>query len=358
MQIVNRKYTIILVLIVIAMGTVSLLPLDLPYKTSSKAIIKPSFEWELLRDAEGTIASVYHNHENGLIESYGNTEFRRGDVMHFYLRSDLSDGDFVDAGDTIGYTYSNEEQMRLIELEGKLEVLQSQLGYYTAGQKPEDIEWAEKEVMLASQELETQQKLMARSERLMKDSVISTQQYEIDLNELRVKEMRKVLAEAKLKSLLAGDKPEQITLTQSQIAATRQQINQIKQRLNFLTLTTPVSGVLSSGKSFKKGNRLLRVIDNKRYIGVAPIKLDDKPYIEQDNDVYLVVNDFEKIKIGRVVAFNNEIKLLNGEPVVYVTIAFDETHDLLIPGNLVTIEVVGTSLNPRQYMIKTLQTSG
>lgn len=342
---------------VIAMASVSLLPLDIPYKTTTKAIIKPSFEWELLRDAEGTIASVYHNHENGLIESFGNTEFRRGDVMHFYLRNDLKDGNSVTAGDTIGYTYSNEEQMRLIELEGRIEVLKSQLEYYLAGQKPEDIEWAEKEVQLADQELETQKKLMTRSEQLMKDSVISTQQYEIDFNELRVKEMKKVLAESKLKSLLAGDKPEQILLTRSQIAATQQQINQIKKRLNYLTLTTPVSGILASSKSFQKGNRLLRIIDQNRYIGVAPIKLEDKSYISLGDIVYLVINDFEKKKVGKIIDFNNEIELLNGEPVVYLTIAFDEPHEMIIPGNLVSIEIIGDTLNPRQYMVKTFQTS-
>jgi len=358
MAIINKKYTIGLLLLLLVIGSVGLLPLDIPYTTRSKALVKPSYEWELLRDETGTLSSVFRNNENGLIESYGNTEFRRGDVINFFLNPGLKDGDFIEKGDTIGFTYSNEERMRLIELEGQLTILESELSYYTAGQKPEDIEWAQREVELANSVFETQQKLMARTEQLMRDSVISVQKYEIDQNELEVTRMKKVLAESRLKSLLAGDKPEQIFLVQSKIAATRLQITQIKERLSYLTITAPVSGELSSGKGYLQKDLLLRIINRDKFIGTAPVKLSDRSHFNVDDEVYLIAPGKTKKYIGRIIEFNNVIELMQGEPIIYITIAFDEPHDLLLPGNLIDIEIKGASLNPRQYFITSFQTPG
>jgi len=355
MPIINKKYTIILFLGLLVIGSVGLLPLDIPYTTRTKALVKPAYEWELLRDETGTLSSVFRNHENGLIESYGNTEFKRGDVINFFLKPGLKEGDLINKGDTIGFTYSNEERMRLIELEGQLSVLESELSYYTAGQKPEDIEWAQREVELANSVFETQQKLMARTEQLMKDSVISVQKFEIDQNELEVTRMRKVLAEARLTSLLAGDKPEQIALTRSKILATNLQIAQIKERLSYLTVTAPISGQLSSGKGYIQKDILLRIIDPDKFIGTAPIKLSDRSFISLGDEVYLIKPGASKKVIGRVIEFNNNIELMIGEPVVYMTIAFDEVNDLILPGNLVEIEIKGASLNPREYFVTSFQ---
>lgn len=358
MQIVKKKYTIGLVLFVIALGVIAFLPLDLPYKVKSVAVVRPALEWELGRNTEGSLSSLLRNNLTGSVESYGNTEFRRGDVMKFELNPTIEAGGFIQEGDTIGFLYSNEERMKLIQLLGELEVLESQLSYYKAGQKPEDIESAEREVLLAEQELATQRKLMNRSENLKKDSVISMQQYEIDQNELQVKEMNKNLAEAKLKSIMAGDKPEQIQLVQTQIAVAKQQISQVRERLDYLTVISPISGIVVLERKLIQEDILVRVLDTSSFIGIAPILLSDRDFIEPGSEVSIITKIFEKHSVGKVYDFNNVSEIINGEPAVYFTIQFEQSHPSLIPGNLIEIEVKGVTLNPRQYVDKTFNSPG
>lgn len=352
MNLVRKKYTIGLFLAVIVLGALSFVPWDLTYTIRTRALVKAHLEWEIFRNSEGSISSLLRNNLTGSISSYGNTEFRRGDVMKFELLPDLYEGGFIVKGDTIGYLYSNEEQMRLIEMKGELKILESRLKYDTAGEKPEEVERAEREVDLASQQLETQRKLMARTEMLMKDSVISVQQYEIDQNELKVKELQKTLAEANLRSIKAGDKPEQIELMKSRIKALNQQILQVEDRLEYMTLISPLSGMIVLERNFENQDMLLKVIDTSNYIGVAPLLLKDRESFTTGNKVNIITQLYEKTPCGYIKDFNNVSQIVDGQGVVFFTIQFDKTLPVLFHGNFIEIEVKGVSLKPIEYMAK------
>lgn len=350
MNLIRKKYTIGLFLAVLILGALSFVPWDLSYTIRTRALVKAQIEWEVFRNSEGSISSLLRNNLTGSISSYGNTEFRRGDVMEFKMMPDLHEGRFIVKGDTIGYLYSNEEQMRLIEMKGELKVLESRLKFDAAGEKPEEIEKAEREVDLAIQELETQRKLMSRTEMLMKDSVISVQQYEIDQNELKVKELQKTLAEAKLRSVKAGDKPEQIELMKSRIQALSQQIKQVENRLEYMTLISPISGMIVLERNFDNQDMLLKVIDTSNYIGVAPLLLKDREYIMEGDKVNMITQLYEKTPCGFIKDFNNVSQIVDGQGVVFFTIQFDKSLPILFPGNFIEIEVKGVSLKPIEYM--------
>lgn len=358
MDLVRKKYTIGLFLAVIILGGLAFVPWDLTYSVRTRAVVKAKVEWEIFRNSEGSISSLLRNNLTGSISSYGNTEFRRGDVMKFEMLPGLYEGGYVEKGDTIGYLYSNDEQMRLIEMKGELKVLESQLKYYTAGQKPEDVVKAEREVDLANQELETQRKLMKRTEMLMKDSVISVQQYEMDLNELKVKALRKTLAEAALNSIKAGDKPEQIELIHSRISALRQQIKQVENRLEYMTLISPLPGMIVLERNFDNQDMLLKVIDTSNYIGVAPLLLQDREYITEGSEVHIITQLYEKTPCGFIKDFNNVSEIVDGQGVVFFTIQFDKSLPILFPGNFIEIEVKGVGLRPIQYMAKSFNSPG
>lgn len=134
------------------------------FRTKTKMVIHPTEEWELCKTIDGNLISVHKNHRKNYVQNYAVTEFQRGDAVRFVLNPKIFDKEQLTIGDTIGYVYSNEEQRRLIQLLGQLGVLSAELEFHTTGQKPEDVLFAERKLILAQQELETQRKLMRRSE--------------------------------------------------------------------------------------------------------------------------------------------------------------------------------------------------
>jgi hypothetical protein len=356
MYLSRKKFTIFIILCLVATGIAMYMPIEIPFDIQTKALIKPAREWELMRNSAGNITAVLRNHRYGTIESYSYSEFDRGDAVKFELRAGLFDEMRIKKGDTIGYFYSNEVELRLLQQEGALQVLKAELEFHRAGQKPEDIEMARRELELAERELHTQQILTSRSESLVKDSVISQQQYDLDLNALRVREMARSIAEAKLTSLEAGDKPEQINLILRKINVIQDQIQQLKQRLHYFVVTSPMEGRISFLRNFMSHENIIRIFGDDITIGIAPILIQDMEYIDMHSDVILADHQNEAIPKGKIVDINDVVEFLEGYQVRYILIELDSVPDLVLPGSMQAIKIKGRKLNPREYFLKAIKT--
>lgn len=311
-------------------------------------VIKPWKQWELNRSADGKIHSVLRDHVSGSIQSYSVTEFQRGDVVEFARKKGLAPNSRVEKGDTIGFLFSNEEQLKLIELEGNLEVLKAEYNFFTTGQKPEDIEKSRRELNLARQQLETQQKLMIRSENLYKDSIIPIEQYEIDQNELKVKEIALSIAEARFESARTGEKREQSAMIKSKIDAISLQISQIRRRLNYFTILSPVSGILAIDHippiENAETESILKIYDNEKMIGIAPIRLSERPFFDIGNEVRIKAED----KSGRIIGFDNVVRENWIESSIFLLAELNGDKDL-VPGKMVQVTAQGKELNLKDY---------
>lgn len=326
-----------------------LLPVKITYSLVSEAEIVGSYEWEFCRTLEGNLVRIDRDNEKGIVKSYGVTEFQRGDVVLFVINPQVINKDFITKGDTIGYFYSNEEQRKLLELENNLAVLQSEFVFYTTGQKPEDVEKAKQQLRMASQELVTQQKLMQRSQTLMKDSVISLQQYDIDLNELKVKELALSIAEANLASISTGEKPEQALLINAKIEAVQNQILQIKERISYFTLMAPSDGFIVKERAATSANlsyeRLIKVVSKSQMIAIAPVRLFEAELFELNDSVFLP--NFQSK--GQIIAKDNVANYqINTNGVYYVTASLDSSLGLF-HGMKTPIKLYGRSLSLRDY---------
>jgi hypothetical protein len=356
MYLSKKKFTFFILLCLIATGIAMYMPIEIPIDIQTKALIKPVREWELMRNSAGNITAVLRNHRKGTIESYSYSEFDRGDAVKFELNSRLFDEMIIKKGDTIGYFYSNEVELRLLQQEGSLQVLKAELDFHKAGQKPEDIEMARRELQLAERELHTQQILTSRSEKLVKDSVISQQQYDLDLNALKVREMTRSIAEAKLNSLEAGDKPEQINLIIRKINVIQDQIQQLKQRLHYFVVTSPIDGKIAFIRNFMPHESIIRIFADDFTIGIAPVLVQDMEYINTQSEVVLADHQDGDTFGGKIVNFNDAVEFLEGYQVRYILIELDSVPELVLPGSMQVIKIKGRKLNPREYFLKAIKT--
>lgn len=357
MLVLRKKQATLLLLVAVLLSLmVSFVPFGIPYTTNTKALVQPVRQFELSRNAQGNLITHTRDNRTGAVASYSIAEFRRGDAVQFNLRPALHDGRRVQAGDTLGALYSNEEQGRLVALSASLDVLQAELAFFSTGQKPEDVAFAEAELRLTAQELATQRKLTDRSEILIRDSIISQQEYDIAHNELKVKELAYQIAEARLASIQTGEKPEQVQLIESRIEATRRQLAQAQERINFFTLLAPFDGTVVMERGFTTSDLVLRIIDDSQYIGTAPLLLHDRDFFEAGNKVEVTSYGKSEGVKGEILRFDNASQQVNGKAVVFFTLAFEPGAATLVPGNLLDIKLTGSSLNPQAYLHKVFTT--
>jgi hypothetical protein len=323
------------------------------YRLDTEATLFGVKEWELLRTIDGNLITVERNHEKGLVDQYGVTEFQRGDVVHFMIHPTLQYQSEVKAGDTIGFVYSNEEQRRLKELEGQYEVLKSEYQFHTTGQKPEDELLSRRELSMAQQALTTQQKLLERSEWLFRDSVISLQQYELDVNEYRIKELAVKVAEARLASVTTGEKVEQALWIASRMSLIEGQIAQIRERLSFFTVLSPINGTLIRQWADKE-EVLVKIVDFSSYVVRIGVRSAERHLFEQGSR--FVLSNYSDS--GSIISVGNvEHRSINGHQ-IYLTEVLSGKDNPYIYGHQTAVRIYGKPLNVRQfiYVMFTLKT--
>ncbi|MCC5916495.1 MAG: hypothetical protein JJU02_04120 [Cryomorphaceae bacterium] len=326
---------------------VLLIPVKIPYSVKTRAAMHPMQEWQLKKTTEGNLVYIYKDNRKGTLETYGLTEFQRGDVVTFSLTEGLLRQNYIEKGDTIGHFISNEEQRKYIELSGQLEVLKAELEFYTTGQKPEDVDEAQHKLRLARQELKTERKLMERSSILHRDSVISDQEFEIAENRLRVKEIDLDIAEARYRSITTGEKPEQELLLRSKILATEQQLEQVKDRLAQLTLRSPISGMVIHQHS-GSDNRIMAIADTSNIISLCAAKSHYQGQIFPGQTAYTTLGG--KIYEGKVIAVDNSMQFINGHSAFFVRVAFPGGE--LPPGAVLDVDIYLEDLRFFSYLGK------
>jgi len=349
----KKKTLLLLTVLIVTLLLLYFIPIQIPFTIQSKAMVFAKKEWELFKNSNGNLLSVNRNNLSGQVQSFSINEFQRGDVVFFQIHPSLYSKTQINEGDTIGNIYSNEEQRNLIALQADLDILQAELELNKSGQKPEDIETAKKELALAIQEYETQQKLSKRSQILYKDSVISTQQLEIDMNELLVKEQRMLVAQAKLSSISTGERIAQLNLIQQKINGIQSQIEQIKTRINYYTIVAPISGKISIGRvidlssSIPENESIFKIIEDDSLVIYGPIDLRYKKLFSINNTFTL--NQDPTVK-GYIYGFDNQSKIINFKNRIYITGSIPFIPEIEI-GSIQEIDIKGNSVSLWNYLL-------
>lgn len=343
-----KKSIILVILLAGILALLLLLPYQISYDVYSKGLIIPAHEWSLKRTIDGNLISSYTDNIKGAVNSYGVTEFQRGDVVEFKLNPAIYNTLSVKKGDTIGIIYSNEEERRLIQLQGQYEILKAELTFWTTGKKPEDVQEAERRLLLLQQKLETQKRLMERTEALYQDSLISHQKYELELNELRVQELSEKVAEAQFRSAITGDKPERAELIMAKIKALEDQIDKIKDRLSYFTLISPVSGMVVLNKGLDNTELLINIVDTSAYAVIIPVELTERSYLKTNDKVEVKLRNSSQKPEGQIINIDNVVQVVDGRQSFFVT-AKIRNHESLVPGIFSEIKIKSSEVTPLEY---------
>lgn len=341
----KRGLVLSAVIVVIILLFIASEYIEVPYTIRSRALFMPASEYNLVRTADGNLISSFKDNVRGVVKSYGVTEFQRGDVVQFLLNPKISTQKYVKAGDTIGWIVSNEEQRNLIQLKGELNIMKAEFAFYTTGQKPEDIKTAKEQWELAKEQLDIQKKLLKRNTSLFKDSVIPQQEYDIELNKLKVKEIEVGIAEARYLSITTGEKKEQERLVAARIANLESQIKQVSDRLAYFTFTTPMSGIILLQRENETGENVIAIGDTSNWVGVIPVQLKERDFIKLSDTI-----SYNELK-GNIVGIDNHVKILDRRQAFYVTGLWPFKESIL-PGTLAEVDINCPKITIKNYFLR------
>ncbi|MDQ3392511.1 MAG: efflux RND transporter periplasmic adaptor subunit [Bacteroidota bacterium] len=334
-------------IVLISCAIIYFFPFPINYFVESKGLILPAHEWSLIRSIEGNLISSHKDNIKGSVQSFGVTEFVRGDVVEFKINNNILSAKSITTGDTVGMIYSNEQERNLIQLLGDFEVLNAEYKFYTTGQKPEDIQQAKTKLEFVKQDLLTQKKLTARAETLYKESVISDQEYELALNDLKLKEIQIDIAEALYNSVSTGDKPEMAALIKAKMQALEKQINQVKGRFTFFTVTSPVSGMVVSNRALDNTETVINVADTSSLVILVPFDLKELPYVKKGQEVY--IGKSSKQYKGKILNIDNVVQVIDYKQAIFATIIIDNHIDLM-PGSFAEVSMHCGELSLMEYL--------
>jgi hypothetical protein len=343
----NSKRILIVtaVIVLVVLLFVASVFIEVPYTIRSRALFMPASEFNLVRTADGNLISSFKDNVRGVVKSYGVTEFQRGDVVQFLLNPKISNQKYVAAGDTIGWIVSNEEQRNLIQLKGELNIMKAELDFFTTGQKPEDIQTAKEQLELAKEQLDIQKKLLKRSVSLFQDSVIPQQDYDIELNKLKVKEIEVGIAEARYLSITTGEKKEQERLVAARISNLESQIQQVSDRLAYFTFTTPMSGMILLQRENEIGENVIAIGDTSHWVGVIPVQLKERDYLNLKDTISY------KNHQGNIVGIDNSVRILDRKQAFYVTGLWPFKENIL-PGTMAEVDIYCPKVTIKDYFLR------
>lgn len=330
--------------------------IDIPYTIRAKGIVKPIREWGLYKAFDGTLVNMLEDHVSGTLNEYKVLEFQRGDIVSFLFNDQILQRDAINKGDTIAWVVSNDLKLSLLEKQGAIAYEESLLQVYLSGEKPEAINLALDQVQLASQELQTQQQITERITHLFHQQLVSKQDYELSVNDLRVKEYQLDIAKSNYESIVAGQKEEQIGAIEARITALEQQKNHLLEHMSGMNILSPISGQLIRQRNADWSNEdvVLKIADLSSLLVFAPVDIFEKKFIEPGQPVTITSTHGRNEITGQVIGIDNSVQIINRQPKIFITILLsgNDVHPDLFPNLVVDARFHTPNVSLLEYLAR------
>jgi len=337
----NRRFLIYLLAIIVLL--VLIIPVNLPYYIPVQGKILAGQEWRMVKQDDGSLLISLRDNHNDLTKNFTAFQVERGDVFQFLLKENFINERYVNAGDTLGIVYSYEMFEDLKRIEGELAIARANLQVNLTGEKESIINQARDEYLLNVERAEVQSRILQRQSKLYSDALISSEEFEITRGMARISDLEAKVADAQLKALETGEKPEMIQMVESQIEAIENELLVVKKKLSSLALVTPISGEINTAFSL---DTLLLVHDDVRLV-LMQIPWDYLTEISPGHVFSGTISPLDLELDGDIIFQNNMLGVVGGKQVFYVIGQLSKTDTQLPVNMIIRCSIEG---NPRTIL--------
>lgn len=322
------------------------LPVQVPYTVSGTGILLPAQEWMLVRDQDGSVGTILRDNIFSSLRSVDVFRFERGDAVRYRLDPAIGVRSSVAAGDTVLRIRSNETERMLAALSGQVAAAESAVSFYASGEKDAIVARAERNHARYVEEVEQAGREVDRLRRLNDGRVVAERDLEEAESRLHVLEAQAAMANAELTAATTGAKDEQLDLARSEADARRGEMAAVSERLDLMTIRTPISGV--AVRSFG-ADTLLTVRDTTAAVLALPIPWKEAYHLHTDQTVRVRMRNVPVTMDGRLVGLDRTVRRLQGAQVVMATVLVDHPPPETLVGAVARGDIEAESVRLFEY---------
>jgi ribosome-binding ATPase YchF (GTP1/OBG family) len=273
--------------------------------------------------------------------------------MVLKINSNLTNGQFVEKGDTIGVIYSSSQQKNLVELNGELDVLTASLEVSISGEKKTEVIESELRLEMAKSEYAKQSKILERLNKQLNKEIIAEEVYETASDELIILENAVKVCQAELESSISGEKEETINMLKKQIIATKNKISFLLNEIDSKnSIVVPFMGRIE--RSFSE-DTLIVISNIESGIALIPIDLEEAKYIELNAKVSFSSTNSSELLTGVVCTKHPVMQIIGGKQCVLVLANIQNISSDFISGMITQAEINCSDVNLQTYLKRNIK---
>jgi multidrug resistance efflux pump len=215
-----------------------------------------------------------------------------------------------------------------------------------SGEKEAVAQEAERGLVLARERAEIQNLIFQRQDSLYQRRLISREAFELARSTAQISAIEAAIAEARLRTVQTGAKPEEISMIQSQIEGLEAEIGVLSAQVETLTLVSPFSGIFQSSP----GTDTLCTVEDTARVVLMPVPIKHLSEVAPGQSVKLRIPGHTERIAGTLLRLEQRVRIINGAQVMMATASLNG-NVMALPSNLIVLgSIEAGRLSPAQYL--------
>ncbi|KAF0152399.1 MAG: hypothetical protein FD143_1037 [Ignavibacteria bacterium] len=348
----RNRNTVHLFLVFVVLAAAALIASNYIYtfvRISSYSVVLPKEKWLITIGGNGQVISNLIDYSAGQTVQYNITQFERGEFVALNFAKLLTTKREFEKGDTVLTMHSSDVKNQMVEAINQLEVANAKLKSFSSAEKEPVIKEALTRIAYIDKKMSEQKVLVERSQKLLDKGYTSQQEFDLLKWNLDLLKIEKEIYSSQLENLKTGVKPEELNYLQSEINSIKDRMIFLKEREAQLVITSPVNGQVVTSLS---PDTLLKVVNSKEIVLQLPIKAAHYKDFKAGQKIMLSSDGEEKNFSGEVVWIDREVKILNQQQVVLVSVVVDNTMVNMLPGMIPQVTIKLTEISLFQQLVR------
>ncbi|MFC1528061.1 hypothetical protein ACFL5D_04905 [Candidatus Neomarinimicrobiota bacterium] len=323
----NRYFILLFIIIIL----ITLLPIKYPITIKSYGKIYPAKELYITKVQNESISTEYIDRLHGGLKNYSINSFERGDRVSFVIEPKVIIGSEVCVGDTIGKIFSSRLLQLESEVSGQIDIAIANLNVFQSQENQSLVDEAQYQVEYAQTQFENQKIVFDRISQLYINDLISDEKFDSVRTVLQLYEKEIQIAEAQLKTVISGAKPETINFLRSEIKALQDQHSILIEQINQGILISPISGIANNPNVI---DTILSIQDTTQHIALFPILWKYAGFVSKGQEVHIRIPE-KGVWTGIVRLIDNNVQVIGGDARVIITVELEEEYSNINVGQVV-----------------------
>lgn len=329
-QIFKNRTRLVTYIVLLVVVVLLFFVIPFPHRVTGNVTVRPVAEFSLLINDFGLLEKRFRRGGESAENKSSYLQMTSTDMASLDLVPFVSDGQQVQAGDTLAVLISNQVSTELVAAQSTLDRLEKDLALLKAPPKKEEIDEAEAEVSAARAVYDQKLRESERITGLAEKKGATQEDVEAAQAALAVAKAELENKQASVRLLKSQPKPEEEAVIRSEITKQRAHIEFLQTQMDNQSILAPISGMVIINQL---NDCVLSLIENSQVEVLVPVSDFNINLVEPGQTVKLKVRSFtDRVFEGRVAHIPKDAAPIASGARFLVSTVIDNPGNLLHKG--------------------------